>query len=58
MRRTLQATDIAGIRAFAVHAKDDAARRYHERFWFVAAASDTFHLFALMKDLRQTTKGD
>jgi hypothetical protein len=26
MQRTLQAADIAGIRAFAVHAKDDEAR--------------------------------
>jgi len=31
MRWTLQATDIAGIRTFAVHAKDDG-RRYYERF--------------------------
>jgi GNAT superfamily N-acetyltransferase len=28
MFRTLQAADIAGIRAFAVHAKDDSARRF------------------------------
>ena len=28
MRRTVQAADIAGIRAFAVHAKDDAAEAF------------------------------
>jgi hypothetical protein len=50
MRRTLQAADIAGIRAFVVHAKGDAAR-YYERFWVVAAPSDPCHLFVLMKDL-------
>jgi len=34
--RTLQAAEIAGIRALAVHAKDDAARRYYEQFDFEA----------------------
>ena len=53
MRRTLQAADIAGIRAFAVHAKGDAARAFYEHFGFVAAPSDPFHLFVLMKDLRR-----
>jgi len=52
MRRTLQAADIAGIRAFGVHAKDDAARAFYEHFGFVASSSDPFHLFVLMKDLR------
>jgi GNAT superfamily N-acetyltransferase len=36
MLRTLQAADIAGIRAIAVHAKDDDARAFYERFGFVA----------------------
>src|SRR6266508_4434677 len=36
MLRTLQAADLAGIRAIAVHAKDDA-RAFYERFGFVAA---------------------
>jgi hypothetical protein len=35
MMRTLQAADIAGIRASAVHAKDDDARTFDERFAFV-----------------------
>ena len=55
MRRTLQAADIAGIRAFAVHAKDDDARTYYEHFGFIASPSDPFHLFVLMKDLRRIT---
>ncbi len=53
MRRTLQAADIAGIRAFAVHAKDDAARSFYEHFGFVASPTDPFHLLALVKDLRR-----
>jgi len=52
MLRTLQAADIAGIRAFAVHAKDDEARSFYERFDFVASPSDPYHLFRLLKDVR------
>ena len=44
MRRTLQAADIAGIRAFAVHAKDDPARRFNEHFGFVPSPTDKLHL--------------
>jgi GNAT superfamily N-acetyltransferase len=52
MLRTLQAANIAGIRAFAVHAKDDEARAFYERFDFVASPSDPHHLFRLLKDIR------
>ena len=52
MLRTLQAGDIAGIRAFAVHAKDDAAKAFNERFDFEPSPSDPYHLFRLMKDIR------
>ncbi len=51
MRRTLQAADIAGIRALAVHAKDDNARAFYERFGFVTAPTDPYHLFVLLKDV-------
>jgi GNAT superfamily N-acetyltransferase len=53
MRRTLQAADIAGIRAFAVHAKDASARRFYEHFGFVPSPTDELHLFLLLKDVRQ-----
>lgn len=52
MLRTLKAADIAGIRAFAVHAKDDSAKAFYERFDFVASPSDPYHLFQLLKDIR------
>ena len=57
MLRTLEAADIAGIRAFAVHAKDDAARAFYERFDFVASPSDPYHLFRLLKDIRAIVAG-
>jgi GNAT superfamily N-acetyltransferase len=50
--RTLEAAEIAGLRAFAVHAKDDEARAFYERFDFIASPSDPMHLFALLKDVR------
>lgn len=52
MLRTLQAADIAGIRAFAVHAKDDEAKSFYEHLNFLPSPSDPYHLFRLLKDIR------
>ncbi|EXJ15808.1 GNAT family N-acetyltransferase [Imhoffiella purpurea] len=52
MRRTLQAAEIGGIRAFAVHAKDDEARRFYAHFGFAPSPTDPLHLLLLIKDLR------
>ncbi|NCD26729.1 MAG: GNAT family N-acetyltransferase [Deltaproteobacteria bacterium] len=49
--RTLQAADIAGIRAVIVHAKHDAARRWYESFDFEPSPTDPYHLFLLLKDI-------
>jgi GNAT superfamily N-acetyltransferase len=56
LMRTAQAADIAGIRAVAVHAKDDDARRWYEQFDFEPSPTDPLHLFLLLKDLRKLTK--
>ncbi len=53
MLRTLNAADIAGIRALAVHAKNDTARAFYEHFDFVPSPSDPLHLFVLIKDLKR-----
>ena len=50
--RTLQAAEIAGLRVFAVHAKDEEARAFYERFDFIASPADPFHLFVLLKDIK------
>jgi GNAT superfamily N-acetyltransferase len=50
--RTLQVADIAGVRALVVHAKNETARSFYERFDFQPAPTDPLHLFALIKDLR------
>jgi GNAT superfamily N-acetyltransferase len=54
MLRTLQAADIGGIRAFAVHAKDTPAKQFYERFGFVPSPTDPLHLYRLIKDLRRS----
>lgn len=53
MRRMMQAADIAGIRAFVVHAKDDAASAFCRHFGFMPSPTDPLHLFLLVKDLRR-----
>jgi GNAT superfamily N-acetyltransferase len=50
--RTVQAAEIAGIRALLVHAKDDEARAWYAAFEFEPSPTDAYHLFLLMKDLR------
>lgn len=43
--RTLQAAEIAGLRAMIVHAKDDAAKRFYEKYGFEPSPIDAYHLF-------------
>lgn len=52
MLRTLQAADIAGLRALAAHAKDDTARAFYERFDFIRSPTDAYHMAILLKDVR------
>lgn len=53
MRRTLQAADIAGIRAFIVHAKNEQVRDWHQRFSLLPSPTDPLHLYVLVKDLKR-----
>jgi GNAT superfamily N-acetyltransferase len=57
MQRTLHAADIAGIRAFAVHAKDEDARNFYEKFDFISSPTDPMHLFVLLKDVKRIIAG-
>lgn len=52
--RTLQVADIVGIRALAVHAKDDTAATFYRYFGFMPSPTDSRHLFMLIKDIRAT----
>ncbi|MBK9609449.1 MAG: hypothetical protein IPO58_24770 [Betaproteobacteria bacterium] len=57
LARTLQAADIAGIRAVIVHAKDDEARASMSISILIQARTDPYHLHLLIKDLRKATQG-
>ena len=50
--RTLQVSDIVGIRALIVHAKNDAARQWYTEWEFEPSPTDPFHLFLMLKDLK------
>jgi GNAT superfamily N-acetyltransferase len=54
--RTLQVADIAGVRALAVHAKDENAAAFYQHFGFMPSETDPRHLFMLVKDIRQAAK--
>ena len=43
--RTAQVSDIAGIRALLVHAKDDLARQWYQQFNFDESPTDPLHLY-------------
>ena len=51
--RTFQAAEIAGLRALAVHAKDDQARTFYERHGFAQSPTDPYHLLVLLKDIKK-----
>jgi GNAT superfamily N-acetyltransferase len=50
--RTLQVADVIGVRAVAVHAKDDRAIAFYRHFGFTPSPTDARHLFMLIKDIR------
>ena len=52
--RTVNAANIAGIRALLVHAKDDKAKNWYQQYGFEPSPTDPLHLFLLMKDIRKS----
>ena len=56
--RTMQAADIAGIRAVLVHAVSEDAKRFYERCGFQPSPLDPMTLMITMRDARQGLIGD
>ena len=52
LTRGLRAADLAGVRALAVHAKNDEAVAFYRHFNFEASTTDARHLFLLVKDIK------
>ena len=48
----LQVADVIGVRALAVHAKDERAVAFYQRFGFAPSPVDPRHLFMIIKDIR------
>jgi ribosomal protein S18 acetylase RimI-like enzyme len=53
-QRALAGAKAVGARALIVHARDQRAVAFYERFGFVRSPTGSLHLAALMKDLRRT----
>ena len=51
--RTLQAADIAGLRAMLVHAKDDSAKSFYQKYGFEPSPTNEFHLFLSISDIKK-----
>jgi len=51
MLRAVMVADIAGCRAFLVHAKDDQARKWYVQFGLEPSPTDPLHLMITLKDL-------
>lgn len=54
LRRALQGSEAIGGRAFLVHAKDESARAFYEKFDMEASPTNALHLFLLFKDIRHS----
>jgi GNAT superfamily N-acetyltransferase len=57
LSRTLQVAEMIGVRALAVHAKDDRAVAFYRHFGFTPSVTDSRHLFMIIKDIRLTAEG-
>lgn len=53
MKRALEAAQILGIRALAVHAKNEAAEQFYMHFGFSPSPVDPRHLYLLLKDIQR-----
>ena len=53
MLRTLEVSDIIGIRAMLVHAKNEAATEFYKLFDFEQSPLNAKHLFLTVKDIQK-----
>jgi GNAT superfamily N-acetyltransferase len=51
--RTLQAADIAGLKAIVAHAKNSEAKQFYEKHGFIPSPRDPLHLFFPLDPLRK-----
>lgn len=51
--KAIQASEIAGLRAVLVHAKDENSKAFYQRYGFISSPLDELSLYLLMKDVRK-----
>ncbi len=54
--RTIQAAEIAGIRAILVHAKTEAAKAFYERFGFISSPVDSLTLMITVAEAKKALR--
>ena len=54
LRRAVEGAEVIGGRAILVHAQDEGARGFYQRYGFETSPTDDLHLLMLVKDLRET----
>jgi len=52
--RTVQAADIAGLRAMLTHAKDEEAKQFYQKFGFEESPTQSLTLMLSIKDIRDS----
>jgi predicted N-acetyltransferase YhbS len=50
--RAINASEIAGLRAVVVQAKDDNAKAFYEHFGFTASPTNPYRLFLSLADVK------
>ena len=54
--KALKASEIAGLRAVLVQAKNQLAKSFYEHYGFIGFPSDEFRLYLLIKDIENNIK--
>jgi len=54
LTRAVAAADVIGARAVLVHAMDERARAFYQKYGFQTSPTDPLHLVLLLKDIRRT----
>ncbi len=54
--KSLKAAEVAGLLAVVVHAQDESTRTFYQKFGFIQTPFHGFHLFLLIKDIKNNFK--
>jgi GNAT superfamily N-acetyltransferase len=58
IKRCLNVSKEASVRAFMVHAKDEEAKSLYQRYGMLESPANPFHLYFLMKDIEKFLRSE